>query len=105
MKKKLGLKGNTHLTLKEVETKLNKARTQYKVCKRNDKVLRRDFLESLAAARAAEGNIKASTALQEILHREQVRSMYRQIKQVTKKGRTGTTKIQLEEDGITKDIT
>ena len=76
LKKKLGIKENTHLPLKDVEAKLNKAREQYKVCKRNDRVLQRDFLESLAAARAAEGNIKASTALQEILHREQVRSTY-----------------------------
>ena len=72
LKKKLKIKGNTQLPLKEVEVQLKKARERYKVCKHNDKVLRRDFLESLAEAKAAAGNMDASTALNNLIHREEV---------------------------------
>ena len=68
LKKKLKIRGNTHLPLKEVEVQLKKARERYKVCKHNDKVLRRDFLESLAEAKAAAGNMDASTALSNLIH-------------------------------------
>ena len=105
LKKKLKMKGNTNLSLLAVEAKLAKSYEKYKVCKQNDKILRRDFLESLAEAKAAAGNIKASTALQGILHREETRSMYRQIGYATKKRQYGTTKIQIQRNGQTKEIT
>ena len=105
LKKKLGIKENTHLTLTEVEVKLKKARERYKVCKHNDKILRRDFLESLAEAKAQAGNITASTALQGIMHREEVRSTYKQIRRVTKERQGGTIKIHVERDGTVQEIT
>ena len=105
LKKKLGLKENTHLPLKEVEAKLVKARERYKICKQNDKVLRRDFLESLAEAKAAAGNVKVSTALQGIIHREEIRSTFQQIKRVTKTRQSGTIKIQVKRDGRVQEIT
>ena len=68
LKKKLKIKGNTQLPIDEVDVHLKKARERYKVCKHNDKVLRQDFLESLAEAKAAAGNIDASTALNNLIH-------------------------------------
>ena len=91
--------------MEEVEKKLKRAREQYNVCKHNDKVLRRDFLESLAEAKAAAGNMDASTALNNLIHREEVRSTFRQIQKVTKKRQSGTVKIHVTENGTTKEIT
>ena len=105
LKKKLQIKGNTHLMIEEVETKLSKAREHYKVCKNNDKVLRRDFLESLVEAKATEGNIKASTVLNNMIHREEIRSMFQQIRRVTKKRQNVTIKIHVKKDGRIKEIT
>ena len=105
LKKKLGLKEGTHLSLQEVEAKLAKARERYKICKQNDKVLRRDFLESLAEAKAASGNIKVSTAIHSIIHREEVRSTYSQIRRVTKTRQSGTMKIHVKKDGTVAEIT
>ena len=75
------------------------------MCKKNDKALQKDFLESLAEAQAEAGNIKIAAALQGILHREQLRSTYRQIKYVTKRYQSGTTKIHVKKDGQVIEIT
>ena len=102
LKKKLQIKGNMHLLIEEVDAKLSKARERYKVCKHNDKVLRRDFLESLVEAKSAEGNTKASTILNNLIHWEEIWSIFRQIQRVTKKRQNGTIKIHVEKTGPSK---
>ena len=56
MKKKLGIKGNTHLLLPEVDRKIKRAYKRYRTCKRNATELRLNYQESLAQAMAEEGN-------------------------------------------------
>ena len=105
LKKKLKITTNTKIPLEEVEVKLKKAYKEYKVCKKNDKELRRNFLESLAEAKALAGNRKASTVLKDMIHREEVRTTYRRIKYATKQRQSGTTKIHITKKGKKKEIT
>ena len=51
-----------------------------------------------------EGNIKASTVLNNMIHREEIRSMFQQIQRVTKKRQNGTVKIHVEKDGCIKEV-
>ena len=105
LKKQLGLKKSTNLTLAQVESKLDRAFAKYKVCRNNDVELRLNHQESLAQAKAAEGNVQACKMLKAMQHREKIRSTYRRIRYATKKKHNGTTKIHIRQNQGFKEVT
>ena len=106
LKKKLGIKGNTHLSLSELDKKISKAYKKYRVCKAHAVELRLNYQESLAQALASTGNKSAIQALRELQQREKMRNTYTRIRYTLKKRQHGTTKIQVP-DGASgyKEIT
>ena len=96
LKKRLHLRINTNLPLETVELQLNKAYKRYKVCRRNDKALRRNYLEELAQAKAEAGQQKAAQVLRNMQTMEVTRRTFRRIRYTTKKRQSGTTKIQVK---------
>ena len=97
LKKKLGIKGNTHLPLPEVDKKIAKAYKKYRVCKTHASELRLNHQESLAQAMAAAGNKTATQALRDLQQREKMRNTYSRIRYTLKKRQSGTTKIQVQD--------
>ena len=98
LKKKLGIKENTHLLLPEVDRKIKKDYKTYRTCKRNATELRFNYQESLAQAMAEEDHQSKAQALQDLQHREKTRNMYTRIQYTIKKRQSGTTKIKVGND-------
>ena len=105
LKKKLGIKRSTNLSLTEVDKILEKSFKKYKVSRKNDVSLRLNYQENLANAKAAAGDREAQQVIKDMQHREQVRTTYRRIRSSTKKGQTGTTKIHLRTSRGIKEVT
>ena len=98
MKKKLGIKGNTHPLLPEVDRKIERAYKRYRTCKRNARELRLNYQESLAQAMADEGHQSKAQALRDLQHWEKTRNMYAKIQHTIKKRQSGMTKIKVGND-------
>ena len=97
---------NSNVTLEEAESNLNSAYKNYKIISRQDGKHRRAFREKLARDKAAEGNHTAATMLRQMDLHEQQRRDSRRVKATLKKNsRCGTTRIQVIEGSVTKDIT
>ena len=80
LKRKLKIEGNTNLPQETVQKKLDEAYKQYKVCRKNDAALRRNYLEDLAHVKAQAGNTKAYKMLREMQLRENTRRVFRRIR-------------------------
>ena len=104
LKKRLKIK-DTHSSLPEVDKQIDRAFQKYKVCRAQHHQLRLNYLERLAKAKAAEGNLKACKVLKNMEHREAMRTKYSRIRSTLKKRQSGTTKIHIKTRKGTKEIT
>ena len=96
----------SNVSIEEAEAFIDKAFTHYKIIRKQDEKHSMAFREKLAQARAAEGNHSAATELRQMNMREQQRTNARRIKATLKKNSNcGTTRIQITQGGIKKDIT
>ena len=92
-------------SLEEVQKKLDQAYKQYKVCRTNNKVLRCNFLESLAVAKAEAGNWKAAQVIKDMQQQEMMRNNYKRIRYTTRSRQSATTKIHIKDKGRTREVT
>ena len=102
LRKKLNIVTHT-ATTEKVRSNLKLAWKEYKEISKSHATKRKTFLESLASARAEEGNTKRSSELKALIHREDQRRVARKIKRTLKKTKgSGTTKIivQTEEGKV-----
>ena len=101
------LEVDTTVTTKpQAREELDKAYLQYKSLRVQHDDLNRTYRERLAKAKAKEGNTKAATELRNIQHREDQRKTARRIRRALRKGKgVGTTKVQIQEEGRTRELT
>jgi hypothetical protein len=86
---KVGVSNALSSSLEEAVSSLRQAHRDYKVTKRNAPSSRKTWLENLAQALSEAGKGNQATCLRALQHREQQRSMARQIKRITSSSRGG----------------
>jgi hypothetical protein len=93
-------------TITEIQDELHKATKQYYIQKKSAAQLRDNYLQRLAAAVTATGNLKKETVIKQLQQREQQRSTAKKIKYLRGKlNRGSTTMVTVtNEDGTTTDI-
>jgi hypothetical protein len=93
-------------TITEIQEELHKATKHYYIQKKSAAQLRDTYLQRLAAAVAAKGDLKKETVIKHLRQREQQRSTAKKIKYLRGKlNRSSTTMVMVtNEDGTTMDI-
>ena len=106
LKKRLKI-DHTLLNIQQCTSMIDQAFKKYKVVRRQDKRLRKNFREDLAQARALEGNTSLAAEIRAMGNKEKQRSTSRRVKTVLGKNtRNGTSKIEiLHKDGSITEVT
>ena len=78
--KRLHITNSFSTPLSEVKHNLNSASKKYKLLKKEHSSLRDEWIEQLAAARAAAGKLDSATELHNLRQKEKIRNAHRQIR-------------------------